>query len=746
MHTDPRVQRVWPTPEDGHHYVRQSLPGGVYVSTGTFPERSVDHKGRGRTFENVAQVTSLFFDADLLPLYDAARRARGAVLERRARDRKQKLYTEKPAVIEAFKQLLLKEIVPMVESTVGAPPTLVVDSGWGYHVHYAVIDELGADKDMLRTLAQGVVTEANRRAYELCQSMRPSIEVEAAFDPTFDVGCRLARMPGSQNTKAPGQPRPVTVVASSDTVLDHDLLGKLQQELMPSAQLELEPDNVPTVKPRQHQRVEVDFRSQRLPDGRTWQQVVAALGPGERVKVVCPFGGSTVGSGFFHVEADGRARYWSGPSCTTYWNSHVVETRSGLAQLVRLPKKKNQTQGSVANTVTNLLLMLEHDSTWDLWYDSFAQREMNGAEVVQDTMWVDILTHMETAYGWSWRVGKDTLWSAVEVVAHRRERNPVVEYLQTLQWDGCPRIQRWLVDGAGAEDTELNRTYGRRWFIGLIARALKPGCKLDTMLVLTGPQGYGKSSVFRELMELPGLPQLFADTRFNLRDKDAYLQLYSAWVYEDAELAGSSAADQETKKAFLSSAIDRIRPPYGRKVRTYKRHTVVVGTTNEQSFLKDRTGSRRYWVVEVDGKSQADLEWIRRWRDQLLAEAMVAYANGEQWWLTSTEELYQQKHNCGYEWSDWYTECAHTVYINNGGGWANRFTVGQFARSIDDRMNPQRLGISLSKALRRAGFSKRRSNGVIWYYIEGNEKHHNNGLIALRGIHETSQHPTLTAM
>jgi predicted P-loop ATPase len=253
-------------------------------------------------------------------------------------------------------------------------------------------------------------------------------------------------------------------------------------------------------------------------------------------------------------------------------------------------------------------------------------------------------------------------------------------------------------------------------------------------LVLTGPQGFGKSSLFREWASIPDVGELFSDTRFNMKDKDAYLQLYMAWIYEDAEMSGHSSADKEVRKGFLSSQVDRIRPPFGRKVRTFKRHTVIVATSNERNILRDSTGDRRYWVVQVPKTGQADLEWLRRHKGQLFAEAVHRFKAGEPWWLTREEEALRSKNNEAFRYVDWYTECAGIVYRANQGGPRNRFTVSQFARAIDDHINPQARGLSLSAALLRVGFERTRSNGTTWYEKMGTCTGNNNGLNAIREL------------
>ena len=749
---DPNSARVWPTPPAGHKYVQQSLKGGDYISTGYFPEDRVDRHGRGRTVHTCTAVTSLFFDCDLLGLFDAARQAQGEVLEARAAERKARLYKrykQDPDVVNQLRNILLQDVVSCVERTVGLPPTLVIDSGWGFHVHYAVAEDMGGQKTALQQVAAAVIDEANRLAFEVGRSFQPVLDMPSAFDATHDVGARLARLPGSMNTKAPGNPRPVRVITASPTVLDRDKLAQLREDYLRPGAL---PDNkapagpVPKVpRPTKATQVEVDFRAMRLADGRAWQTVVDALSPGERTKVVCPFGGSTVGSGFFFKEADGRSRYHSGPQSCTYWNSNRTPSRSGLASLVQGPDR-NGRPGGPLNSPSNLHTMLSQDDTWDLWFDDFRGLEMDGQEPLQDVAWVQVLQHMDTAYGWGWRPGKELIWATMEQVCRERTVNPLQDYLRALKWDGVPRCHRWIADVCGVPDRDVYRAYSLRWCIGLAARAMAPGCKLDTCLVITGPQGFGKSSLFREWASIPEVGELFSDTRFNLRDKDAYLQLYMAWLYEDQEMSGHSTADKETRKGFLSSQVDRIRPPFGRKVRTFKRHTVIVATSNEQNILKDDTGSRRYWVVQVPRKGKANLQWLRDNKDQLFAESVARWKAGEQWWLTGEEEQLRTQANEAFRYVDWYTECAITCFQANKGGPRNRFTVAQFAMAVDDHINPQARGLSLSAALLRAGFQKVRSNGTTWYEKVGTCTGNDNGLTAIRQLQDHHPHPHVSSV
>jgi predicted P-loop ATPase len=214
--------------------------------------------------------------------------------------------------------------------------------------------------------------------------------------------------------------------------------------------------------------------------------------------------------------------------------------------------------------------------------------------------------------------------------------DPLKSFLAGCQWDGVKRINEFLVNLFGCEDTPQARLYSRKWLIGLVARALKPGCKMDTVLVLQGAQGLGKSTALRLLTE-----PWFSDSKMIIGDKDSMLAGSRFWCHEFAELASLKRADLETMKAFFTSTVDSFRPPYGRATVQKPRRCVYVATTNEDEFLTDPTGARRFWTVKVI--HPIDFEAIRRTREQLLAEAVAAFSAGEVWWLDTEAERALQR-------------------------------------------------------------------------------------------------------
>lgn len=223
--------------------------------------------------------------------------------------------------------------------------------------------------------------------------------------------------------------------------------------------------------------------------------------------------------------------------------------------------------------------------------------------------------------------------------------DPFLMYLESLQWDGKPRLDTWLTDLCGAEQSVLTSQFGRKWLLSAVQRTFHPGCKADTALILCGPQGVGKSSTLAALVPERNM---FADNLPALHTADVHVIMSDLVIVELAELHQLTSRTQaELIKAFMSCTHGKVRPAYAHSAQTFLRRAIIAGSTNELSgFLTDATGGRRFWPVEV---AKCDVQAVRACRDQLWAEAVMAYRNGEHCYLTAeleraAETLRQDKH------------------------------------------------------------------------------------------------------
>lgn len=231
-------------------------------------------------------------------------------------------------------------------------------------------------------------------------------------------------------------------------------------------------------------------------------------------------------------------------------------------------------------------------------------------------------------------VTETTTRSAVQNIAFNNQYHPVRDYLASLQWDGTPRIDTWLIDYGGAKDNLYVRQIAAMFLIQMVARVMEPGCKADYILFLVGPQGIFKSTVASKLGK-----QWFSDDLPDIRDKrKTSLHLCGLWVAELSELSSMSRAEVEDWKAFAARRVDKYQKPYGHYETIQPRQNVFIGTTNDSAPLKDKTGNRRDWIVEV---RKFDVEKLVVNLDQLFAEAYARYGNGEHWW---PDEAIEAKH------------------------------------------------------------------------------------------------------
>ncbi len=313
---------------------------------------------------------------------------------------------------------------------------------------------------------------------------------------------------------------------------------------------------------------------------------------------------------------------------------------------------------------------------------------------------------------------KETAADVLVAAGHQNMHNSLGAYLDSVRRDERSRLDSWLTEYCGAEDTPVVRRVGRSWLISAIARAMSPGCQVDHVLVLEGQQGSGKTSVFRVLggeWYLGNLPKL--------DDKDAKHILSGAWIVEIQELAAVRAASIEKTKAFITETYDQLRPPYGRHFIKRGRRCVFGVTTNDGEYVQDSTGARRFWPVRVGVSGHINIDALRSDRDALWAEARDAYLNGEQWWIKASEggvaESLRDEQHARQSSDPW--EGVVQMYVDNHRDYVS---TSELLRALAIEPGKQSPGdsVRIGKILAALGWERRKFKPTeeaarAWYWV-----------------------------
>lgn len=340
----------------------------------------------------------------------------------------------------------------------------------------------------------------------------------------------------------------------------------------------------------------------------------------------------------------------------------------------------------------------------------FRYNELTGdvewrGKIVRDVDYVDVRLIVEAE---KIPCDKNDVPTAIERVASDHIYNPIKDYLASTEWDERNRINEWMCHALGAPVSHYNMTVGRKFLIGAVARTYQPGCKMDNMLVLEGPQDIGKSTALAALFGR----QYFIEATADMRDHPRFVaQMKGKWVLEFAELAAIRRSDLEMVKAIITTQIDRVRLPYRRNATEHPRRCVLAATVNPQDeagYLTDPTGNRRFWPVLC---SRIDIEWIEANRDQLWAEAKVKYDEGEHWWLENGEReeatAEQQQRVSIDPWQDYLSDKLFPE---------QRYTSVELLNllNIPIERQGQREKDRIARAMRGLGWIQRREKTRFW--------------------------------
>ncbi|MFX1704574.1 virulence-associated E family protein [Chitinophaga sp. CC14] len=305
-------------------------------------------------------------------------------------------------------------------------------------------------------------------------------------------------------------------------------------------------------------------------------------------------------------------------------------------------------KGNLLGTIDNVVTILAKDPNLKnrLAYNNFDKREValkhlpwrhvtKETRNLTDADDASIRHYLEKTYTiHSAQKVKD----AMDISMRNNAFHPVQDYLNSLTWDGIPRLETVFIDYLGAEDTELTRAFTRKSLTAAVTRIFRPGCKFDYVVVMVGEQGKKKSSLIDALGG-----DWFSDSFSTIQGKEAYEQLQGVWLVEMGELAGLKKADVETIKHFITKRVDRYRVAYGRRMEDFPRQCVFFASTNKPDFLRDSSGNRRFWPIPVHMQPPTkdvfidmakDTEAGRYERAQIWAEAVELYKAGEPLYLT----------------------------------------------------------------------------------------------------------------
>jgi putative DNA primase/helicase len=280
----------------------------------------------------------------------------------------------------------------------------------------------------------------------------------------------------------------------------------------------------------------------------------------------------------------------------------------------------------------------------DFGLDVFSGRQFWKNKMVNEITLTELKNDLSAEH--NVKIGKGDLKEAVHVACFNNPFSPVQRYLSNLKWDRTDRIEQLvrILDPIyqDAEHEALVKRIIECFLVASVARVFEPGCKVDNILVLVGKTGAGKSTFFRALAS----PAWFRDSNFDISSREGMQSLQGVWLYELAELRQLLGKDDNLVKGFISSQEDTYRAPWGRFVEGHPRTAVFCGTTNEDRFLTDKTGTRRYLVVEVGKINLHELGGIR---NSIWAQAVSLFNAGTQHWLNDGDMIASEKYNDKYK-------------------------------------------------------------------------------------------------
>ena len=385
-----------------------------------------------------------------------------------------------------------------------------------------------------------------------------------------------------------------------------------------------------------------------------WSATSEKFDPADAARVWDSF--KSDGITFKSVFAEAQQSGWTNPRSNVVKITHAKKEADTEPKVVREPrgdwsdrlivKMRDDGTSKILCRVHNLILILENSPDWKgrIELNEFSGRISVDRADIDDVGPIVVKAEMER----EWipeKVPTGDILDAMSVVASRCTYHPVREYLQGLKWDGVERISHFFEDFCGCPRDEYHMAVAQSLFVSAAARILKPGCKVDTMVILESAQGMGKTKLWMSLFG-----EWCVEVTASLSDKDFYAGLRGVWAADFSELDAFSRAETTQIKRIMTSQSDSYRPHYGRSVQTFPRQCIFVGGTNRDDWNSDPTGARRFFPIKVAQRINTDA--VAEIRDQLWGEAVQLFERGATWWDVPDAQARQDATYHGDPWED----------------------------------------------------------------------------------------------
>ncbi len=313
--------------------------------------------------------------------------------------------------------------------------------------------------------------------------------------------------------------------------------------------------------------------------------------------------------------------------------------------------------GVPVSNLHNVVNVLEQDekAAGLFWFDSFLQRVMTGNPPREwsDADDLTLTLHIQREVGLT-RTGRDLVAQAVLGIAHQRQRHCVRDWIDGLHHDGQTRLETFFADCFGAEESDYTQAASKNFWLSLVARAYRPGCQVDNMVVLEGAQGVGKSTALRIIGG-----DWFAEQHESATNPKGFAEiLQGKLLIEISEMDAFNRVEVNRVKQTISCGSDRFRASYGRYAQDHPRQCIFVGTTNRDDWNRDETGARRFWPIACRGQIRTDL--VAELREQLFAEAAARYKAKEEHWVMPGDAT-KAEQEARFEADPWLERIAEVI-------------------------------------------------------------------------------------